>query len=114
MAMAYSSDLKRRVLDFVAAGGGKSEAARRFSVARSTVFVWLDEPAEHVPGKPGPKTGHKIDRHKLRQAVREQPDLMLKELAQRFDASINGISRSLMAMGIKRKKNTVLRPSLHQ
>jgi transposase-like protein len=112
--MAYSNDLKQRVLEFVAAGGGKSEAARRFSVARSTVFVWLDEPEDHVPGKPGPKTGRKIDRDKLRQAVQEQPDLMLKELARRFDASINGISCSLKAMGMSRKKNAVLRPSLHR
>jgi transposase-like protein len=112
--MAYSNDLKQRVLDFVAAGGGKSEAARRFSVARSTVFVWIDEPADHVPGRPGPKAGHKIDRQQLRQAVQAQPDLMLKELAQRFDASVNGISRSLMAMGLSRKKNAVLRSSLHR
>jgi transposase len=112
--MAYSNDLKQRVLEYVGAGGGKSEAARRFSVARSTVFVWLGEPEDHVPGKPGPKTGRKIDREKLRQAVQEQPDLMLKELAKRFDASINGISCSLKAMGMSRKKNAVLRPSLHR
>jgi transposase-like protein len=80
--MAYSHDLKQRVLEYVGAGGGKSQAARRFSVARSTVFVWLGEPQNHVPGKPGPKTGGKIDREKLRQAVQEQPDLMRKELAR--------------------------------
>ena len=80
--MAYSNDLKQRVLEYVGAGGGKSEAAGRFSVARSTVLVWLGEAEDHVPGKPGPKTGRKIDHEKLRQAVQEQPDLMLKELAQ--------------------------------
>ncbi len=112
--MAYSKDLKQRVLDFVAAGGGKSEAARRFSVSRSSVFVWLNEPADHVPGRPGPKTGYKIDRQQLREAVEAQPDLMLKELATRFGVSINGISRSLMAMGLSRKKTPVLRPSLYR
>jgi hypothetical protein len=44
--MAYSHDLKQRVLEYGDAGGGK------------------------------------IDREKLRQAVQEQPDLMLKELAR--------------------------------
>jgi transposase len=112
--MAYSHDLKQRVLDFIAAGGGKSEAGRRFSVARSTVFVWLGEPAGHVPGKPGPRTGHKIDRQQLRQAVQAQPDVLLKELAARFDASVNGISCSLKAMGLSRKKNAALRPGLHR
>lgn len=112
--MAYSQDLKQRVLEFVAAGGGKSEAARRFSVARSTVFVWLDEPADHVPGKPGPKGSRTIDRQQLRQALQEQPDLMLKELAQRLGASKSGIGHSLKVMGLRRKKNSVLRPSLQR
>jgi hypothetical protein len=44
--MAYSNDLKQRVLEYGDAGGGN------------------------------------IDREKLRQAVQEQPDLMLKELAR--------------------------------
>ena len=80
--MAYSNDLRQRILQYLAAGGGKSGAARRFSLARSTVLVWLGEPQNHVPGKPGPKTGGKIDPEKLRQAVQEQPELMLKELPQ--------------------------------
>ncbi|MDR0274992.1 MAG: transposase, partial [Burkholderiaceae bacterium] len=63
--MAYSEDLKQRVLAFVAAGGSKIEAARLFSLARSTLYVWLVQPANHQRGKPGPKTGHKIDRAKL-------------------------------------------------
>lgn len=39
--MAYSPDLRKRILDYVAAGGKKSEAARLFSVARSTIDRWL-------------------------------------------------------------------------
>ncbi|MDR2187989.1 MAG: transposase, partial [Azonexus sp.] len=53
--MAYRTDLKSRVLSFVAAGGSKSEAARRYQVARSTVFVWLKEGPDHLARKPGPK-----------------------------------------------------------
>ena len=36
--MAYSTDLRKRVLDFIEAGGKKAEAARRFSVERSTIY----------------------------------------------------------------------------
>jgi hypothetical protein len=67
-------------LEFVADRGGKSQAARRFSVDRGTCFVWLGEPANDVPGKPGPKTGRKIDRELLCQAVQALSDLMLEEL----------------------------------
>ena len=41
--MAYSLDLRKRVLDFIAAGGSKT-ASRRFSVARSTLYKWLNAP----------------------------------------------------------------------
>lgn len=40
--MAYSLDLRKRVLDFIAAGGGKTEASQRFSVARPTLYKWLN------------------------------------------------------------------------
>ena len=39
--MAYSPDLRKRILDFVQAGGKKAEAARLFNVARSTIDRWL-------------------------------------------------------------------------
>lgn len=60
--MAYSEDLKQRVVSFVAAGGSKKEAARLFAVARSTVFVWLGQPPDYQRRKPGSRTGHKQDR----------------------------------------------------
>jgi transposase len=74
--------LKERVLAYVAAGGSKSQAARLFSVMRSTVYVWLSQPPNHQRGKPGPKTGHKIDRNKLAALLQEQPDLLQREMAQ--------------------------------
>ena len=39
--MAYSIDLRKRVLDFIHNGGKKAEAARRFSVDRTTIYRWL-------------------------------------------------------------------------
>ena len=51
--MAYSPDLRKRILDFIQAGGKKSEAARRFTVARSTIDRWLaaeDPPCHQKTG----------------------------------------------------------------
>ena len=39
----YSTDLRKRVLDFIQTGGKKSEASRRFSVDRSTIYRWLGD-----------------------------------------------------------------------
>ena len=40
--MRYSIDLRKGVLSFIEAGGSKAEAARRFSVSRTTIYQWLE------------------------------------------------------------------------
>ena len=35
--MRYSTDLRKRVVDFIKAGGSKAEASRRFSITRATI-----------------------------------------------------------------------------
>jgi transposase/transposase-like protein len=102
--MAYSQDLKRRVLAFAAAAGSKVEAARLFSLAPSTLHVWLGQPPDHPRGKPGPKTGHKIDRAKLAQLIQEQPGLLQREMAHIMGVSPTGIWHALQAMKITCKK----------
>ena len=52
--MAYSLDLRKRVLDFIATGGSKTEASRRFSVARSTLYKHLTR-SNHKPGPRRPR-----------------------------------------------------------
>jgi transposase-like protein len=111
--MAYSEDLKRRVLAYVAQGGNKAQAARLFSLARSTLYAWLGQPANHQRRKPGPKAGHKIDRDKLTALIEEQPDLLQREMAQIMGVGPKSISHALKAMRITRKKNAALRTSVH-
>jgi transposase len=110
--MAYSEDLRQRVLSFVARGGGKAEAARCFEVSLRTVFLWLGQGAAHQPGKPGPTTSRKFSREELAAMVKKQPDLLLKELAAHFGVSLNAIRHALTQMGISRKKNTAVRSGL--
>ena len=64
--MAYSQDLRERVLDFVAVGGSKKAAAERFNVGLSTMFLWCQTPEKVRAEKPGPKGGSKLDLDRLR------------------------------------------------
>ena len=53
---AYALDLRERVVKFIQGGGSKVEAARRFDLARSSVYRYL------VAAKKGalpPKTSQK-------------------------------------------------------
>lgn len=43
--MIYSIDLRKRVLDFVKAGGSKAAASRTFGISRRCVYNWLNAEA---------------------------------------------------------------------
>jgi transposase len=111
--MAYSQDLRHRVLLYVKAGGSKAGASRHYAVHVDTVHKWVKQGIDHRPKKPGPKDSRKFSRLALAQAVQDQPDLMLKELAARFGVGISIISETLHLMDIRRKKNTAICTSLH-
>ena len=86
---------------------------RRYEVHLRTIFVWLGQGDEHQRGKPGPRTSRKFSRDQLAHLIAKQPDALLKELAQALGVqSINTISHALKLMGISRKKNAAIRPSL--
>ena len=51
--MRYSTDLRKRVLDFIKAGGSKAEASRRFSITRVTIDRWLKAKDPFAYYKPG-------------------------------------------------------------
>ncbi len=102
--MAYSPDLRKRILDYVEAGGRKSEASRLFSVARSTIDRWLAAENPFAIKKTGPKKMRVIDEEALRKHVADFPDLTQKERAAHFNVSEFCIGYGLRKLGITRKK----------
>lgn len=102
--MSYSQDLRTCVITFINNGGSKSEAARLFSVGRTTIYAWLKEP------KIRPKVsrvgiGRKLDRQALLADVEAHPDALLRERAVRLGVSVNAIHHALKGLKIRRKKN---------
>jgi len=108
MIMAYSTDLRKRVLDFINAGGSKAAAERRFRVSRRTIYNWLEAEDPFAYGKPGPKGPRHIDYDALQQHVADFPDHTLAERAIHFGVSPHGISYALSKLNITRKKNANL------
>lgn len=102
--MAYSSDLRKRVLDFIEQGGSKSEASRLYRIGIAKIFRWTAQPKNYTAGKPGPKSGHRLNRDDLYLAIKEKPDSLQRELAERFGVSIGAIAYALKEMGLTRKK----------
>ncbi len=106
--MAYSKDLRERVVSFVRAGGSKTEAVKRFSVSRAVIYIWLKS-ASQSPQKTGPKGHSKLDVEKLKQLIEERPDAYLDELATELKVSAFAVAYGLKRLRISRKKNHALR-----
>jgi transposase len=102
---AYALDLRERVVKFIAGGGSKAEAARRFDLARSSVYRYLVA-AQKGALAPKKSWGHwrKLDPQKLQVHVKNHPDATLKELQTVFGVSHHAIWVRLGQLGFTLKK----------
>ncbi len=107
--MRYSIDLRKRVLDFVEAGGSKAEAFRRFSVSRTIIYKWLNASSPFAYQKPGPRGSRVLDPDALKKHVSDFPDQTLSERACHFGVSPFCIWYRLQKLRYTRKKHSAIR-----
>jgi transposase len=102
--MAYSIDLRERVVAFVQEGGTKIAASHQFKISLWCVKDWCKRD-DLTPGK---TTGRarKFSWEELKENIREAPDMLLRERAAQFGVHINAIWYACQQMGITYKKNT--------
>jgi len=102
---AYALDLRERVVKFIQGGGSKAEAARRFDLARSSVYRYLSA-AQNGTLAPKKSWGHwrKLDPQKLQAHVNKHPDATLKELQKAFGVSHHAVWVRLRQLGFTLKK----------
>ena len=102
---AYALDLRERVVKFIQGGGSKAEAARRFELARSSVYRYLDAAKKNaLSPKTSWGTWRKLDPQKLQAHVKKHPDATLKELQQVFGVSHHAVWVRLGQLGFTLKK----------
>ncbi len=106
--MRCSSDIRKRVVSFVKAGGSKREAALRYGVGEASVYRWLSREDALAYSKPGPRGPRKIDLEALARNVQEYDDWTHRERARHFGVSDFCISHNLKRLRMSRKKNDVV------
>jgi transposase len=117
---AYSEDLRKRIVEAVERGMGKSEVARTFGVSLSSIkrYVGMAHKVRSLTPKKPPGLRPKIDEQakKLLQAdLKERPAATLpqrREFLQRVAGvrvSDSTVSRMLKRMGWSRKKDRWVR-----
>ena len=105
--MAYSIDLRERVVNFVKNGGSKAQAARKYEVSRWCVYDWCKRSEALAPVKVK-RRSRKLDWEAVIKHVQEYPDALLRERAAFFGVNINPIRYALKQMEQTRKKNPTL------
>jgi transposase len=107
--MAYSVDLRNRVIDFVNKGNSQKKASVIFNVGTSTITRWLALLSEKgsLEKRPLNRSASKFESEKLNAYIEENPDAFLKDVAEHFGGSITGAFHAL-----KREKITLKKKSL--
>ena len=104
--MAYSVDLRERVISFVNAGHTQEEASLIFDVGTTTIKRWKSQLSEtgSLEKKPLNRVPSVFKSEKLNTYIEENPDALLKDIAEHFNGSISGAFYALEREKITLKK----------
>ena len=109
---AYSMDLRERVLRDCDGGMGTKAVAEKYSVSPSWVRRLKqrrreDDRVAPADQRHGPRPGWEPHADEIRLAVREAPDLTLREYIERYALAVSksALARGLAALGLSRKKS---------
>jgi transposase len=122
MARALSFDLRKRVVDAIASGMSRRQAAGRFGVSAASAIRWQKQLTQvgtvHPARQGGDRRSHRIDAHAARilALYEARPDITLAEIKaalgeQGIDAGIGTLWRFFDRHGITRKKRPHTRRS---
>lgn len=118
MPAAYSLDLRQRIVDaYQAKEGSQRQLAKRFKVSLSFVRDLLRHYRQQKTVQPKPHGGGAVtklsaeDRFQVGQWLKQQPDLLLRELCERLEqersvqVSVSTMWRIVEQLGMSVKKN---------
>ena len=108
--MAYSVDLRSRVIDFVNQGNTQEEASVLFNVGTTTIKRWLSLLSEtgSLEKRPLNRSARIYESEKLNAYINENPNALLKDIAEHFGGSITGAFYALEREKITYKKTDFL------
>lgn len=101
--MAYSLDLRQKVVNYVENGGSITKAAAIFKVGRATIYRWLGR--KDLRPTQVKHRQRKLDWEALKKDVEKNPEARLVERARTFSVRPSAICYALKKMKITRKKN---------
>ena len=106
MVRPYSTDLRKRVLDYVEETKDKIKATQLFKVGIATIYRWIARKTQTGNVEPSPSKSYKkkIDDQKLIAYLEQHPDHFLSEIAAHFNTTLQAVFYALQRLNISRKK----------
>ena len=106
MGVAYSKDLRERVLDYIEERHTRQQAADLFKVSLISIYRWQrrKRAKESLAPKVRASKPRKLDYEKLKAYVKSVPEATLKEYGEEFQVSGTSIFHALKKLKITRKK----------
>ena len=104
--MAYSKDFVKQAVAYKDAGHTFRQLREAFGIPSETFYLWKEklENGYYEAPKTRKQRSRKIDKEKLRQAVKENPDMYLYELAEPFGCTPQAVFYMLQSLNITLKK----------
>jgi transposase len=103
--MAYSIDFIKRAVAYKQEGYTFKQLKEAFGIPPETYYDWKEKlDNNHYDVKVKRERKRKIDKEALKQAVKDSPDVFLREYAEQFDCTPTAIFYALESLNITRKK----------
>jgi transposase len=104
--MAYSKDLRKKVIAYLLDGHTQREARDVFRISLTAINRWnqLYTKTGKLEDKKPQRTFKKLDPEKLKEYVKEHPDAYLQEIGDAFGCSDTAVMKAFRRLGITRKK----------
>ena len=104
--MAYSKDLRERVIAYLREGHTQEETSIIFKVGTTTIKNWLSLLSEtgSLSKRPLDRSPRVFDSEKLTAYIEENPNALLKDVAREFNGSNSGAFYALEREKITLKK----------
>ncbi len=104
--MSYSTDYRKRTIEYREDGHTLKETHKVFKVSISTIRTWEKQWKEKGTLAPAPvvRKPKKIEPERLKTYVQEHPDAYPKEIAKEFKCCETAIRKAFERLGITRKK----------
>jgi transposase len=108
--MAYSVDLRSRVIEYIKKGNTHEQASEIFKVSVPSISRWqaLLSETGSLEKRELNRTAPKFESEKLNAYVEGNPDALLKDVAEHFGGSITGAFYALEREKITLKKRAFL------